>query len=198
MHVSVACGSVGHEMKRMRLGILLGSLLLVAAACGGSAADTTTTTSTTVAAAPPTTQPAVSTTLPATTTTATKLGATSTMIVVQQDLATLGLFDGKIDGIAGEQTRSAIAKFQADAGIDADGNFGPNTDAALILLLVADEDYIAEVQETLIELEFYGGPVDGSIGTGTEKGIKLLQKSCELEETGTLDIATRLCLGGYI
>jgi peptidoglycan hydrolase-like protein with peptidoglycan-binding domain len=120
------------------------------------------------------------------------------MIVVQQNLAALGLFDGKIDGIAGEQTRAAIAKFQADAGIDADGNFGPNTDAVLVLLLIANEEFIAEVQEKLIELEFYGGPVDGSIGKGTEKGIELLQKSCELEETGTLDIKTRLCLGGHL
>jgi peptidoglycan hydrolase-like protein with peptidoglycan-binding domain len=185
-------------MERTRLGILLGPLLLVVAACGGSAADTTTTTSTTVAAAPPTTQSVTTSTLPATTTTAAKLGATSTMIVVQQDLTALGLFDGKIDGIAGEKTRAAIAKFQADAGITADGNFGPNTDAALVPLLVANEDYVAEVQETLIELEFYGGPVDGSIGRGTKKGIELLQKSCELEETGTLDIKTRLCLGGHL
>ncbi len=185
-------------MKGMRLGILLGLLLLVVAACGGSAADTTTTTSTTVAAAAPTTQAVTTSTLPLTTTTEAQLGATSTMIVVQQDLAALGLFDGTIDGIAGEQTRAAIAKFQADAGIDADGSFGPTTDAALVPLLQADEDYIAEVQETLIDMEFYGGPVDGSIGKGTANGIKLLQASCDLEETGTLDIKTRLCLGGHL
>jgi peptidoglycan hydrolase-like protein with peptidoglycan-binding domain len=120
------------------------------------------------------------------------------MIVVQQDLTALGYFTGTIDGIAGAETTAAIAKFQADQGLDADGKFGPNTDAAMVPLLQADDDYVKEVQETLTELEFYRGPVDGDYGKGTQKAVERLQGSCELEETGQLDIATRLCLGGYI
>ncbi len=185
-------------MRNVRLGILLGVFTLVVAACGGSAAETTTTSTTVPVAAPSTTAPTTTVTVPETTTSVAKLGATSTMIVVQQDLAALGYFTGTVDGIAGQETRAAVAKFQADAGIDADGDFGPNTDAAMVTLLEADKDYVENVQETLIELEFYGGPVDGSLGKGTKRGIELLQKSCELEETGTLDITTRLCLGGYI
>jgi peptidoglycan hydrolase-like protein with peptidoglycan-binding domain len=185
-------------MNKVRLGILLGLLTLVVAACGGGADEATTTSSTTNVAAPSTTQATTTTTLPPTTTTLSTLGATSTMIVVQQDLTALGYFTGTVDGIAGDETRAAVAKFQADAGIDADGEFGSNTDAALVPLLQADKDYITEVQETLIELEFYGGPVDGDFGKGTVKGVELLQKSCELEETGELDIKTRLCLGGHL
>jgi len=120
------------------------------------------------------------------------------MIVVQQDLTTLGFFTGSIDGIAGAETQAAIAKFQADAGIDADGEFGPKTDAALAPRLQANVDYVTDVQETLVELKYYGGPVDGDYGNGTRKGVKLLQRSCELEETGNLDIKTRLCLGEHI
>jgi peptidoglycan hydrolase-like protein with peptidoglycan-binding domain len=120
------------------------------------------------------------------------------MIVVQLDLTALGFFSGTIDGISGTETRAAIAKFQADAGLDADGDFGPKTDAALIPQLQSNIEYVTEVQEVLVELKYYGGPVDGDYGDGTQKGVRLLQRSCELEETGTLDIKTRLCLGGYL
>ncbi|GMQ94724.1 MAG: hypothetical protein BMS9Abin12_2229 [Acidimicrobiia bacterium] len=198
VHPSRASGRVASRMKIVRLGLLLGILMLAAAACGEDAVETTTTSST-VATAPTSTTTTSTTTIPPTTsTTKAGLGATSTIVVVQQDLTALGFFSGKIDGIAGEETSAAIAKFQADAGIEADGVFGAQTDAALAPRLQADEHYVEDVQETLVELKFYGGPVDGDYGKGTTRGVKLLQKSCDLEETGDLDINTRLCLGGHI
>lgn len=185
-------------MKTVRRGLLLGVFTLVIAACGASADDTTTT-STPATPATTTTSTLATTTLPPTTTTTQPpIGATSTIIVVQQDLTALGYFDGTIDGIPGEQTRAAIAKFQAEKDLDSDGEFGPNTDAALFPLLQANKDYVTDVQETLIELEFYGGPVDGDYGKGTRAAIELLQKSCDLDQTGDLDIQTRLCLGGHL
>jgi peptidoglycan hydrolase-like protein with peptidoglycan-binding domain len=192
-------------MRIVRLGLLLGIFTLVVTACGGGADDVTETTST-VTPALGATSTSPSTSLPPTTSTSTttattttaKLGATSTIIVVQQDLTVLGFFSGTIDGIAGEETKAAIAKFQADAGLDADGEFGSKTDAALIPKLQSNADYVTELQEVLVELKYYGGPVDGDYGDGTQKGVRLLQRSCELEETGTLDIRTRLCLGEHI
>jgi peptidoglycan hydrolase-like protein with peptidoglycan-binding domain len=185
-------------MKNVRLGILLGVFALVAAACGGDAAETTTS-STTVVVTPPPTTTVATTTIPTTTTTAApEQGATSTMLVVQQDLTALGYYEGPIDGIAGDGTRAALAKFQADAGLEADGEFGPNTDAAMVPLLQADEDYVIGVQEELTELEFYSGPIDGDYGKGTRKSVEKLQASCDLEETGELDITTRLCLEGLL
>ncbi len=186
-------------MKNVRLGILLGVFALVAAACGGGAAETTTS-STAVVVTPPPTTTAATTTIPTTTTTTTVAGpgATATMLVVQQDLTALGYYTGPIDGIAGDETRAALAKFQSDAGIEADGEFGPNTDAAMVPLLQADEDYVTGVQEELTDLEFYSGPIDGDYGKGTRTAVEKLQASCDLEETGELDITTRLCLEGLL
>lgn len=113
---------------------------------------------------------------------------------MQIDLTALGYFDGVTDGIAGEQTRAAIAKFQADAGIEADGEFGPVTDAALVPLLMADEAYVENVQEALTDKDLYSGPIDGDYGRGTKAAVEDLQASCDIEPTGEIDIATRLCL----
>ena len=65
-------------------------------------------------------------------------------------------------------------------------------------LLRADADYVMELQEPLTDLEFNSGPIDGDYGKGTERAVKLLQESCDLEQTGNLDINTRLCAGGHI
>ena len=187
-------------MSIQRLGVSLGALALVVAACGNSADSSTTTTSTTVIAQPSTTL-ARTTTLPPTTTTATEApreSATSTIVVVQQDLTALGYFAGTVDGIAGAETEAALKKFQSDVGLESDGAFGPKTDAELAPLLRADADYVMELQETLTDLEFYAGPIDGDYGKGTERAVKLLQESCDLEQTGNLDINTRLCAGGHI
>lgn len=189
------------EMKIARLGLVLSAVTFAAAACGSAAADTTTSSSTTQ---PPPTQATSTTTTTTqppptlTTTTQQRPSATSTIIVVQQDLTALGYFSGTIDGIAGDATQAALAKFQADENLEADGVFGSKTDAALVPRLQADEDYVTDVQKTLVELKFYPGPIDGGYGSGTQRGVKLLQKSCDLEETGDLDIRTRLCLGGHI
>ena len=188
-------------MKNVRLGILLGVFTLVVAACGGGAAETTTTTAAVVVTPPPTTTVAtfVTTTIPTTTTTTVAgLAATSTMLVVQGDLTVLGYFTGTIDGIAGEETRSAIAKFQTDAGIEADGEFGPLTDAAMGEDLPADDVYVKLVQKNLTDLDLHTGPLDGDYGKGTRAAVEKLQASCDLEETGELDISTRLCLAGLL
>lgn len=189
------------KMRIARLGSLLFVLALVVAACGTSAPETTTTTSpapttaiettTTLTTAPPLTTTTTAPPLPG-------MAATSTIIVVQQDLTTLGYFSDAIDGISGPKTRTALAEFQTGAGIASDGVFGPITDAALTLRLQADEKYVIELQEALTELEFYTGPTGGVFGEGTRKGVRLLQESCDLEQTGELDIRTRLCLGGHI
>lgn len=182
-------------MKRITMATLWIAFALVMASCGGSAEETTTTSSTTTTVpATSTSSSTTQTTVPLTTTTLPSLGATDTIYVVQADLALLGFFTGIIDGIAGEETKAAIAKFQAEAGIEADGEFGPVTDGELAPLLEANKDYIEEVQEELQDLELYSGPIDGDLGSGTRAAIEAAQADCGIEETGTLNIATRLCL----
>jgi peptidoglycan hydrolase-like protein with peptidoglycan-binding domain len=172
-------------------------MALVLSACGGDSADEVTTTTGVVTTVPTTT---IATTTSAatssTTTTTTSSGetATTTTVVVQQDLTVLGYFEGTIDGIAGEETRSAIAAFQTDAGIEADGEYGPVTDAALYPELQKNTGYVELLQEDLEDLGFYSGPIDGDFGKGTKAAVEKLQASCELEETGELEIATRVCL----
>lgn len=181
-------------MKRMNVAILGVILAVLAASCGGSAEETTTTSTTVPAPSTTTSSSTTVTTVPLSTTTAPSLGATDTTYVVQADLTLLGFFEGVIDGVAGDETRAALAKFQDEVGIEADGEFGPMTDGELVLLLEANKDYIEQVQEALADLDLYTGPIDGDLGSGTRAAIEKAQASCAVDETGSLDIATRLCL----
>lgn len=183
-------------MRRSSPLVLVATMALVIAACGGDSADETTTTTIAATTTLPTTTIAATTssTVPATTTTISGIPATATIVVVQQDLIVLGYFEGTVDGIAGDETRAAIAAFQADVGIEADGEFGPVTDAAMYPLLQEDTEYVEAIQEQLKQLELYSGPIDGDYGRGTKAAVSKFQTSCEIEDTGELEIATRVCL----
>jgi peptidoglycan hydrolase-like protein with peptidoglycan-binding domain len=184
-------------MKLGRSGLLIAAMAVALAACGGTdAADTTTSsTSSTIATtlSSSTSSSTTTTTVPATSSTV-RISATSTTVRVQLDLEALGYFSGQVDGIAGEVTQAALRAFQTDQGITADGEFGPQTDGKLYPLLMADEAYVTELQEHLQDLGFYSGPIDGDYGDGTRSAVEKLQASCDLEETGEIDIATRICL----
>jgi len=186
-------------MRIGRVSVAIVALGIVAASCAGSDAQETTTSSaaTTVSSAPTTTSTtSTSTTLPPTTTEAphSGLSATSTITLVQSELKLLGYFEGSVDGIPGDITQAALKEFQTDAGIEADGQFGPETDGKLAAVLEKNESYVTDVQEHLAELDLYSGPIDGDYGEGTTHAVEAFQQSCEIEETGTLNIATRLCL----
>jgi peptidoglycan hydrolase-like protein with peptidoglycan-binding domain len=183
-------------MTYLRMTTMACVVALAASACGGGeTAESSTTTS--VVFTETTTTTVVSTTLATTTTTtvpAEKLSATSTTLQVQLDLKALGFFDGQTDGIAGEETQTALRSFQTQQGIGADGEFGSQTDAAMVPLLVASVEYIKKLQEELKELGLYTNIIDGKLGKGTKAAIENLQGSCDLEKTGIIDIATRICL----
>jgi len=173
-------------------------LALVLAACGSSSEDTTTTTSTTfptettVAAA--TTVPVETTTSSTTTTESPYGGATLLTSVIQVELAALGYFEGASDGILGPLTVEAITAFQTDAGITADGEYGPETYEALADALEAAPDVVEAVQEDLMELKLYPGPADGDYGSGTQNGVEALQEECGMDVDGRFTPYTHVCL----
>ncbi len=185
-------------MSLTRTGIVCLAFALLGTACGGDGSDPETTTTAPVETSTTTTIPVATTvtttTLGTTTTTIPRQPATVTTVVVQLDLMALGYFTGTVDGIAGEETQAAIAKFQSDNGIEADGEFGPVTDSRLVPKLLADTAYVEDIQEKLKDLNLYSGPIDGDFGAGTTAAIKKLQSGCDLEQTGEIDIATRICL----
>jgi hypothetical protein len=78
---------------------------------------------------------AATTTTEATTTT-TAAGPSEAEIVrfredIQQELATVGCYKGNVDGILGPESDAAVLAFQEAAGLKADGQLGPQTEAAL-------------------------------------------------------------------
>lgn len=57
-----------------------------------------------------------------------RLGSTGSEVkTIQQKLASLGYYYGSIDGIYGQQTKSAVTAFQRNCGITADGICGNQT-----------------------------------------------------------------------
>ncbi len=181
-----------------RLALVFGSALVAAACSGSGSVDTTTTT-----AAPPTSTTSSTTTTSSTSTTSTTLAkvdptlqATDLTYAVQQDLEVLGYFDDVIDGIYGPVTTAAVTAFQKDAGIEVDGEFGPQTGLAMAKALAKDKDYVEDLQKDLKEIGLYSGPIDGDYGKGTRAAVEKLEEGCELHPKvdGWFDPLTHVCL----
>ncbi len=187
----------GNPMSVRRGLAVVAALALVLAACGSDGDETTTTTSTTFptqTTATTSTTAAQATTSSTTTTTSPYGGATLLTQVIQQELTALGYFEGGADGILGPMTVEAITAFQTDAGITADGAYGPETYAALADALEADPAIVEVIQEDLMELKLYPGPVDGDYGSGTVKAVEALQEDCGIDVDGRFTPYTHVCL----
>lgn len=77
---------------------------------------------------------------------------------LQTDLAGLGYFSGRIDGIFGPLTRASVLAFQADNNLSTDGIVGENTYAALETAPPRPERNV-----TMAELEFESGTVQDAM-----------------------------------
>lgn len=135
---------------------------------------------------------------------------------VQSALADIGFYKGKIDGIYGSGTKTAIMSFQRRAGIIPNGEAsygllsnlksvqavtgGINTNevdtqvpsvSSLPKVLVFDAEIVTRIQTGL--KENFGDEtisVDGVMGNQTKNAIKRFQKRFKLEATGELDNKT--------
>ena len=124
---------------------------------------------------------------------------------LQQYLIQLGYDLGKwgADGEFGDTTELAVKAFQKDKGLDADGQYGKKTHAALIAAVKANSSEektlgnrllkrgsvgadVKQLQQYLIQLVYDLGKwgADGEFGGATELAVKAFQKDSALAADG--------------
>jgi peptidoglycan hydrolase-like protein with peptidoglycan-binding domain len=117
---------------------------------------------------------------------------------LQQDLATAGYYDGKVDGVYGPETVSAVQDLQKANDLPQTGAMDKATSAALNTELEkkgqASEQQstsqTAALQQTLKLAGYWDGPVDGQWTPELTDAIEELQSDLGVEVTGTVDPAT--------
>jgi uncharacterized surface protein with fasciclin (FAS1) repeats len=110
---------------------------------------------------------------------------------LQTDLATIGLYSGKIDGIYGPRTIEAVERLQEEAGLEVTGLPDPATQRALAERLGQRESaQVAALQGILTATGHYTGPVDGVWSDAVEEALKALQTELGVPATGVIDAAT--------
>ncbi|NMF57743.1 peptidoglycan-binding protein [Pseudanabaena yagii] len=123
---------------------------------------------------------------------------------LQELLSKRGFYNGAVDGIMGNQTRSAIIAAQKNYGLTADGIAGSKTIAALESgsskvniaaknttttteskdAVKASDSNVASVQQLLAKRGFYNGAIDGIKGNQTKAAIIAAQNAYGLTPDG--------------
>lgn len=122
--------------------------------------------------------------------------AADTVRAVQRELAQRGYEPGPVDGVAGAQTRAAIMAYQHDKGLPVTGAASGallehvvlGQSAARLDEAVPEETtrLIKAVQQTLAELGYGPGPVDGIMGAATRRAIENFERERGLPVTGRI------------
>jgi peptidoglycan hydrolase-like protein with peptidoglycan-binding domain len=129
------------------------------------------------------------------------------VVVLQQQLTTLGYFSGVVTGFFGPVTEDAVRRFQQDAGLQADGIVGASTDTALqqrlatpatptvtptssVLRLNDTGEQVSELQRRLTALGYFNGPVSGTFGPLTQAGVVSFQQANGLTADGIVGPGT--------
>lgn len=130
---------------------------------------------------------------------------------LQTLLTTYGYYDGKIDGVYGSGTTSAVKLFQKNNDLKQDGKAGPKTMAKLNGSNVkTPEDKEAEraswlekgesgdeikvLQQHLKDTLFYNGKIDGIFGDDVYAAVVQFQKAAGLQSDGIVGEATKNAL----
>lgn len=135
---------------------------------------------------------------------------------LQQVLTELGYRPGTVDGISGSRTVAAVAAFQTDAGLTADGLAGRVTRSALkssyeretvasdsgsstaptgILRKGSRGAAVQRVQQLLASAGYSPGAADGIFGSKTELAVLAYQEEHGLRVDGLVGPSTRAALG---
>lgn len=126
----------------------------------------------------------------------------------QQELHTIGLYGGPIDGLYGQETRSAVERFQRSRGLPVTAQLDGRTAAAIHgdaqrmaePLDLTDPTRVRTVQNRLRQLDFYHGAADGVWGQRTQRALEDFQRARGLPvgdmTRGTL-VAMSLDPGGF-
>lgn len=97
---------------------------------------------------------------------------------LQEQLNKLGYNCGKVDGIFGSRTESAVKAFQRANGLVVDGIVGPKTQNKLNEKLKpkSQSGNVKQLQEILTQIGIDVGKIDGIDGPKTKAGIRQFQK----------------------
>ncbi|MCY7331733.1 MAG: peptidoglycan-binding protein [Pseudanabaena sp. CAN_BIN31] len=120
----------------------------------------------------------------------------STVMNLQKLLADRGFYNGAVDGIMGNQTRTAIVAAQKAYNLTVDGVAGSQTLAALesdggksTVIPISNTSTtksveVSNLQDLLSKRGFYNGAVDGIMGNQTRTAIVAAQKNYGLATDG--------------
>ena len=122
---------------------------------------------------------------------------------IQVLLKIYGYYSGKVDGVLGANTRSAIERFQQDNGLKITRFVDRKTLGRLVIfqedhLIVKKRLNIKLIQEILKGKGFYTGAIDGKWGPKTKEAMEDFQAAHELEPDGKAGYKTLSQLAIYL
>lgn len=104
----------------------------------------------------------------------------SLVLLAQRELASMGLYDGVVDGLAGADTRDAVRKYQALNGLAVTGVVTrPVLDHIQFARRLSDAGNtsiaVHQVQSALAKLGYSPGKIDGQLGEQTRIAIRTFE-----------------------
>jgi LysM repeat protein len=107
----------------------------------------------------------------------------------QAILNALGYGAGRIDGVLGSQSKSALRKFQKDYELEVTGELDHDTRSALRHAFREESVELSTeiLQFILHELGYYKGQVDGVMGPQTSKALNSFQHDNDLAQSQTIN-----------
>jgi peptidoglycan hydrolase-like protein with peptidoglycan-binding domain len=120
------------------------------------------------------------------------------VIGLQEELTAHGYKPGPVDGEFGSRTKSAIRRYQKDAGLVVNGvaskellehmKFAlPKVYASKAATGGPSRELVREVQTGLAARGYYAAEIDGLIGPATREAVRQFQADARLPVTGAVD-----------